>query len=81
MAEEAERKMIYSRSKNRGISVTSKEARDKESVRSASKIKILRPSSSKLSARGPSTKPERHMRTVASVQSDSMQLDRRSERL
>ena len=48
--------------------MASRDAKDKESVRNSnSKIRVLQPSFSKMSARQPSTKPERHIRTVASM--------------
>ena len=53
---EIERRIFLSKQKNRGISVTSKDKKDRESVRSNSKIKLLQPSNSKLSARQPSSK-------------------------
>ena len=67
-----------SRQKNRGISVTSRDKRDKESIRSSSKVKFIQPSSNKLSARQISTKPERHIRTVASI-NDSVNFSKRME--
>ena len=75
-----------SRSKNRGISVTSREKKEKLSIRSisiSSKLKLMpsnNPSTCKLSARQPSTKqhPERHIRTVASA-NDSMNFSKRLE--
>ena len=52
---ETERKVMISRSKHRGISVASRDQKEKESIRSNSKIKLTHPSTAKLSARGPST--------------------------
>ncbi len=40
---EVERRAIICRSKNRGISVTSKEKKERSSVRSSSKIKLFNP--------------------------------------
>jgi hypothetical protein len=77
---EMERRVMMSRAKNRGISVASKDARERESVRSSSKIRLLQPSASKMSARQPSTKhPERHIRTVASTTEDSISYCKRVE--
>jgi hypothetical protein len=78
---ELERRVLLSRNKNRGISVTSRDPKDKDSVRNSnSKIRMLKPSLSKLSARQPSTKPERHIRTVASMSiNESTTLSKRLE--
>ena len=77
-ARSVERKVLMSKHKNRGISVTSRDKRDRQSIRSNSKIKLTHPSTTKLSARHPSTTkhPQRHIRTIASI-NDSMNFSKR----
>lgn len=86
---EAERRALMSRSKNRGISVTSKEKKERESVRSGSKIRLFNPanrgSGSKVTVMHETTRTEeditgrsteRHIRTIACL-SESVQYSKR----
>lgn len=70
-AREADRKAAFGRSRNRGISVASKDARERESIRSRTKLKLVQATSSlKLTSRQSSTTKisERHMHTVGSLE-------------